>query len=61
MKFYIVGWKGNRKEIDKKEAVLIVGAERFNKMISEAKKTYEDDPDTLIEYMVNGGRLAIKF
>jgi len=61
MKLYIVDWKGNQKKISKEEAALTVGAERFKKMITEAKKTYEDDPDSLIEYMVNDGRLAIKF
>lgn len=61
MKFYITDWKGNQKKIGKEEAALAVGAERFEKMIAEAKASYEDDPDTLIEYMVNDGRLAIEF
>ena len=61
MKFYIEDWKGNQKKINKEEAVLAIGAERFKKMIAEAKASYEDDPDSLIEYMVNDGRLAIEF
>jgi hypothetical protein len=61
MKFYIEDWKGNQRKISKEEAVLTVGAEYFKKMIADAKETYEDDPESLIEYMVNGGRLAIEF
>jgi len=61
MKFYIEDWKGNQKKISKEEAAITVGAERFKKMIAEAKASYEDDPDSLIEYMVNDGRLAIEF
>jgi len=61
MKFYIVDWKGNQKKINKAEAALKVGAERFKKMIAEAKASFEDDPDSLIEYMIDDGRLAIEF
>jgi len=61
MKFYIADWKGNQKKIGMEEAAVIVGTERFKQMIAEAKKAYEDDPDSLIEYMVNDGRLAIEF
>jgi len=61
MKFYFVDWKGNQKKISKEEAILAAGAERFKKMLAEAKETYEDDQDTFIEYMVSDGRLAIEF
>jgi len=61
MKFYIEGWKGNRKEIGKQEAVLTVGADMFKKMMADAAEMHDEDPDTQIEFMVSGGRLVIEF
>ena len=61
MKFNIVDWKGNQREVSKQEAVLTVGADMFKKMMADAVEMHDEDPDTQIEFMVSGGRLVIEF
>ena len=54
--FYINGKKTTRKAV--KECV---GAERFERIMREAKETFIEDPLIEIDYMISGGTLTICF
>lgn len=58
-----IPWKdqGNSRKITQKEAMEIIGAERFKEMIEDAQETFAEDPGIAIEYMVAGGRIQINF
>ena len=56
MKFYLHG-----KKISRKEAQKLAGAERFGRMVEEAREAHSEDPNEEIDYMVRGGTLTIEF
>lgn len=55
MKFYI-----NDKKVPKKVAAEKAGAERFKRMLEDAKQAHAEDPNEQISFMVPGGILTIE-
>lgn len=51
----------NDKKITRKAAKEIAGAERFERMMVEAKEAFIEDPLIEIDYMISGGTLTICF
>ena len=56
MKFYL-----NGEKISRKEAQELAGAERFGRMVEEAREAHSEDPNEEIDFMVRGGTLTIEF
>lgn len=55
MKFYIDG-----KKVTKKAAMEKTGSERFGRMLEDAKRAHDEDPNEQISFMVPGGILTIE-
>lgn len=51
----------NDKKITRKAAKELAGAERFERMMTEAKEAFMEEPSEQISYMVSGGFLSISF
>lgn len=56
MKFYV-----NGKKVAKKTLVELVGLDRFNAIVKEAKQAHAEDPLEEVSFMVRGGILNIEF
>lgn len=51
----------NGKRITKKAATELLGKEKLESFIEEAKETFLEDPYTENEWLISGGRFCIEF
>ena len=51
----------NGKRITKKAATELLGKDKLNSFIEEAKETFFEDPYIENEWLISGGRFGIEF